>query len=78
MLRVLERKRNMVEAEVSAHLVNYKASGAELARNGPFISPRPRTEANSVSGTSLDPDHVGIEILDQIVWGEERSRETNS
>src|SRR6266567_6404779 len=30
MRRVLERKRNMVEAEVSAHLVNYKASGAEL------------------------------------------------
>ncbi len=30
MRRVLERKRDMVEAEVAAHLENYKASGAEL------------------------------------------------
>src|SRR5439155_4525102 len=31
------------------------------ARNGPFISPCPRTQANSVSGTSLDPDNVRTE-----------------
>src|SRR5205807_306068 len=40
MRRVLERKREMVEAEVAAHLANYKASGAELIMGtGRFVAP---------------------------------------
>jgi len=41
MRRVLERKRNMVEAEVAAHLENYKASGAKLIMGtGRFVAPK--------------------------------------
>src|SRR5438128_11453443 len=41
MRRVLERKRYMVEAEVAAHLENYKASGAELIMGtGRFVAPK--------------------------------------
>src|SRR5437660_9671499 len=41
MRRVLERKREMVEAEVAAHLANYKASGAELIMgSGRFVAPK--------------------------------------
>src|SRR5262249_22879442 len=41
------------------------------ARNGPFISSCPRTEENSVWGTSLDPDHVGIEHEVDALSGED-------
>src|SRR6201981_3275259 len=41
MRRVLERKREMVEAEVAAHLAKYKASGAELIMGtGRFVAPK--------------------------------------
>src|SRR5262249_53846573 len=41
MRRVLERKRDMVEAEVAAHLQNYKTSGAELIMGtGRFVAPK--------------------------------------
>src|SRR5262249_9960319 len=41
MQRVRRRKREMVEAEVAAHLENYKASGAELIMGpGRFVAPR--------------------------------------
>src|SRR5438094_10294296 len=41
MRRVLERKRDMVEAEVAAHLENYKASGAQLIMGtGRFVAPK--------------------------------------
>jgi len=41
MRRVLERKREMVDAEVAAHLANYKASGAELIMGrGRFVAPK--------------------------------------
>src|SRR5437660_10281032 len=41
MRRVLERKRERVEAEVAAHLANYKASGAELIMGtGRFVAPK--------------------------------------
>jgi len=41
MRRVRQRKRDMVEAEVAAHLENYQASGAELIMGtGRFIAPK--------------------------------------
>ena len=41
MRRVLQRKRAMVDAEVAAHLANYKASGAELIMGtGRFVAPK--------------------------------------
>src|SRR5262245_8341909 len=41
MQRVRQRKRDMVEVEVAAHLDNYKASGAELIMGaGRFVAPR--------------------------------------
>ncbi len=41
MATVRERKRNMVEAQVAAHLENYKASGAELIMGaGQFVAPK--------------------------------------
>src|SRR5262249_26347475 len=41
MRRVLERKHDMVEAEVAAHLAHYKASGAELIMGtGRFVAPK--------------------------------------
>ena len=41
MATVRRRKRDMVEAQVAAHLKNYKASGAELIMgNGRFVAPK--------------------------------------
>ena len=41
MAKVRERKREMVAAQVAAHLQNYKASGAELIMgNGRFVGPK--------------------------------------
>ena len=41
MAKVRERKREMVAAQVAAHLRNYKASGAELIMgNGRFVGPK--------------------------------------
>src|ERR1700752_570430 len=41
MPRVVKRKRDMVEAEVVAHLKNYEASGAELIMGtGRFVAPK--------------------------------------
>ena len=39
--RVSQRKRDMVQAQVDAHLRNYKASGAELIMGeGRFVAPK--------------------------------------
>ena len=41
MAKVVRRKRDMVEAQVAAHLHNYKTSGAELIMgNGRFVAPK--------------------------------------
>ena len=41
MARVVRRKRQMVEAQVAAHLKNYKESGAELIMGaGRFVAPK--------------------------------------
>ena len=41
MAKVRERKREMVAAQVAAHLQNYKASGAELIMgSGRFVGPK--------------------------------------
>jgi pyruvate/2-oxoglutarate dehydrogenase complex dihydrolipoamide dehydrogenase (E3) component len=41
MARVRQRKRNMVDAEIAAHLQNYATSGAELIMgSGRFVAPR--------------------------------------
>src|SRR6266404_5949888 len=54
MRRVLERKRNMVEAEVAAHLANYKASGAELIMGtGRFVAPKTVEVRLNDGGTRL-------------------------
>jgi len=54
MRRVLERKRNMVEAEVAAHLENYKASGAKLIMGtGRFVAPKTVEVRLNDGGTRL-------------------------
>src|SRR5437016_4823163 len=54
MRRVLERKRDMVEAEVAAHLENYKASGAELIMGtGRFVAPKTVEVRLNDGGTRL-------------------------
>ena len=41
MAKVVRRKRDMVEAQVAAHLQNYKTSGAELIMGtGRFVAPK--------------------------------------
>src|SRR5436853_6668890 len=54
MRRVLERKRDMVEAEVAAHLANYKASGAELIMGtGRFVASKTVEVRLNDGGTRL-------------------------
>src|SRR5262249_57645748 len=41
MARVRQRKRDMVEGQIAAHLANYRASGAELIMGaGRFVAPK--------------------------------------
>ena len=41
MAKVVRRKRDMVQAQVAAHLRNYKTSGAELIMgHGRFVAPK--------------------------------------
>jgi pyruvate/2-oxoglutarate dehydrogenase complex dihydrolipoamide dehydrogenase (E3) component len=54
MWRVQERKRDMVEAEVTAHLENYKASGAELVMGtGRFVASKTVEVSLNAGGTRI-------------------------
>jgi pyruvate/2-oxoglutarate dehydrogenase complex dihydrolipoamide dehydrogenase (E3) component len=54
MAKVRERKRDMVEREVAAHLQNYKASGAELLMGtGHFVGPKTLEVRLNTGGTRL-------------------------
>jgi pyruvate/2-oxoglutarate dehydrogenase complex dihydrolipoamide dehydrogenase (E3) component len=54
MRRVRQRKRDMVEAEVTAHLENYKASGAELIMgSGRFVAPKTLEVRLNAGGTRV-------------------------
>ncbi len=64
MQRVRQRKRDMVEAEVSAHLENYKASGAELIMGtGRFVAPMTVEVRLNTGGTRvLTGDRVFLNL----------------
>ena len=64
MHRVRERKRAMVEAEVSAHLANYEASGAELVMGtGRFVAPKTIEVRLNDGGTRvLTGDRVFVNV----------------
>jgi pyruvate/2-oxoglutarate dehydrogenase complex dihydrolipoamide dehydrogenase (E3) component len=52
--KVRQRKRDMVEREVAAHLQNYKASGAELIMGtGRFVAPKTLEVELNAGGTRL-------------------------
>src|SRR5579859_6284194 len=54
MAKVRQRKREMVEGEVAAHLANYKASGAELIMgSGRFVAPKTLEVELNAGGTRL-------------------------
>ncbi len=54
MAKVRQRKRDMVEREVAAHLQNYRASGAELIMGtGRFVAPRTLEVRLNTGGTRL-------------------------
>ncbi|HUC64499.1 MAG TPA: mercuric reductase [Stellaceae bacterium] len=54
MVKVRQRKRDMVEREVAFHLQNYKASGAELIMgSGRFVSPKTLEVQLNDGGTRL-------------------------
>src|SRR5918994_4180560 len=54
MARVRQRKRDMVESEVAAHLQNYKTSGAELILGaGRFVAPKTLEVRLNDGGTRL-------------------------
>jgi pyruvate/2-oxoglutarate dehydrogenase complex dihydrolipoamide dehydrogenase (E3) component len=54
MAKVRQRKRDMVEREVALHLLNYKASGAELIMgSGRFVSPKTLEVQLNDGGTRL-------------------------
>jgi pyruvate/2-oxoglutarate dehydrogenase complex dihydrolipoamide dehydrogenase (E3) component len=61
---VRQRKRDMVEAQVAAHLQNYKASGAELIMgSGRFVAPKTIEVSLNDGGTRvLAGDRVFIDI----------------
>jgi len=64
MRRVLKRKRDMVDAEVAAHLENYKASGAELLMGtGRFVAPKTVEVRLNTGGTRvLTGDRVFLNL----------------
>jgi pyruvate/2-oxoglutarate dehydrogenase complex dihydrolipoamide dehydrogenase (E3) component len=54
MRRVRQRKREMVEAEIAAHLENYRASGAELIMGtGRFVAPKTVEVRLNAGGTRV-------------------------
>jgi pyruvate/2-oxoglutarate dehydrogenase complex dihydrolipoamide dehydrogenase (E3) component len=54
MVKVRQRKRDMVEREVAAHLENYQASGAELIMGtGQFVGPKTVEVQLNVGGTRV-------------------------
>src|SRR5690348_14075773 len=64
MERVRQRKRDMVEAEIAAHLENYKASGAELIMGtGRFVAPKTLEVRLNAGGTRvLTGDRVFLNL----------------
>jgi len=64
MQRVRQRKRDMVEAEVAAHLENYRASGAELIMGaGRFVAPKTVEVRLNAGGTRvLTGDRVFLNL----------------
>jgi pyruvate/2-oxoglutarate dehydrogenase complex dihydrolipoamide dehydrogenase (E3) component len=64
MARVRQRKRDMVEGEIAAHLESYKASGAELIMGaGRFVGPKTLEVRLNDGGTRrLIGDHVFINV----------------
>jgi pyruvate/2-oxoglutarate dehydrogenase complex dihydrolipoamide dehydrogenase (E3) component len=61
---VLQRKRAMVEAQVAAHLRNYKASGADLIMGcGRFVAPKTiAVSLNDGGARKLTSDHVFVNV----------------
>ena len=52
MAKVRQRKRDMVEREIAAHLAPFKSSGAELVMgSGKFVAPKAGRSLPSVSFT---------------------------
>jgi pyruvate/2-oxoglutarate dehydrogenase complex dihydrolipoamide dehydrogenase (E3) component len=64
MAKVLQRKRDMVEALVAMHLENYKASGAELIMGeGRFVAPKTlEVRLNDGGSRVLAGDQVFIDV----------------
>ena len=64
MAKVRQRKRDMVEAEIAAHLENYRASGAKLILgSGRFVGPKTLDVQLNDGGTrTLVGDHVFINV----------------
>ncbi len=64
MAKVRQRKREMVEALVAAHLQNYKASGAELIMgSGRFVAPKTLEVSLNDGGTrTLTGDKVFLDV----------------
>src|SRR5271155_4443152 len=64
MATVRRRKRDMVEAQVAAHLQNYKASGAQLIMGtGRFVAPKTLEVSLNDGGTrTLTGDKVFLDI----------------
>src|SRR5713101_5887714 len=64
MAKVRQRKRDMVEAEIAAHVENYRASGAQLIMgSGRFVGPKTLEVGLNDGGTrTLVGDHVFINI----------------
>jgi pyruvate/2-oxoglutarate dehydrogenase complex dihydrolipoamide dehydrogenase (E3) component len=64
MPKVRQRKRDMVEAEIAAHLENYRASGAQLIMGtGRFVGPKTlEVQLNDGGARTLVGDHVFINL----------------
>ena len=64
MATVRRRKRDMVEAQVAAHLQNYKASGAELIMgSGRFVAPKTLEVSLNDGGTrTLAGDEIFLDL----------------
>jgi len=64
MVKVRQRKRGMVEAEIAAHLENYRASGVQLIMgSGRFVGPKTLEVRLNDGGTrTLVGDHVFINV----------------
>jgi pyruvate/2-oxoglutarate dehydrogenase complex dihydrolipoamide dehydrogenase (E3) component len=63
MATVRQRKRNMVNREIAAHLHNYKTTGAELIMgNGRFVAPKTLEVRLNDGGTRAAGDRVFINV----------------